>query len=239
MIWTYTVVDKFEQAHWVLPRSVLRPHLHSAIQITLVLEGELGFHTSGGNVFGSAGDAFVIPAGTLHQALTTLVDRGLGLNLYVPLANQTSVPTGQGTVTILRNAAIRPRHALIGLAREIAATKPAQDHRWQAFPLDVSVVPVPVGAAAVRCGMTREAFSRAFTHEFGISPKAFSLGMRLDRARCLLSQGWPMADAAAALSFADQSHLGRLFKAAYGTTPGRYKSTMWIGSKDRPQPECG
>ena len=46
--------------------------------------------------------------------------------------------------------------------------------------------------------------------------------MRLDRARRLLAQGVAPAEAAAATDFSDQSHLGRLFREAYGTTPARY-----------------
>ena len=45
---------------------------------------------------------------------------------------------------------------------------------------------------------------------------------RLDRARALIRHGAPLADAALACGFADQSHMTRQFKRAYGLSPGRF-----------------
>ncbi len=45
---------------------------------------------------------------------------------------------------------------------------------------------------------------------------------RLDFARSRLRGGTPLADLALAAGFADQAHFTRMFKSAYGMTPGRY-----------------
>jgi AraC-like DNA-binding protein len=47
---------------------------------------------------------------------------------------------------------------------------------------------------------------------------------RLERARQLIAAGGPLADAAAASGFADQSHLTRQFKQAYGVAPGTWRA---------------
>ena len=47
---------------------------------------------------------------------------------------------------------------------------------------------------------------------------------RLDRARRMLTQHISLADAAFACGFADQSHLTRQFRRAYGVTPGRWRA---------------
>jgi AraC-like DNA-binding protein len=41
----------------------------------------------------------------------------------------------------------------------------------------------------------------------------------------MLTQGEPPASVAPSLGFADQAHLTRRFKAAYGMTPGRYRES--------------
>ena len=59
--------------------------------------------------------------------------------------------------------------------------------------------------------------------ELGVAPHAFRMLTRLNRARRLLRAGQPVAAVAAETEFADQSHLTRLFRSAFGTTPGRYR----------------
>ena len=57
-------------------------------------------------------------------------------------------------------------------------------------------------------------------------PVAYRLAHRLLNARSLLKKGGTVADVAYSTSFADQSHLGRLFRRAYGATPGAYRSAF-------------
>jgi AraC-like DNA-binding protein len=63
---------------------------------------------------------------------------------------------------------------------------------------------------------------RAFTKEFGLPPHAYQLHMRVAKARKLLESGKPIADVAALLGFADQSHFTRHFRGLLGITPGAY-----------------
>lgn len=71
-------------------------------------------------------------------------------------------------------------------------------------------------------GLDRYVLARHFRACFGTSPYRYLMLRRLDRARRLIARGTPLAEAAVAAGFADQSHLTRRFKQAYGLTPARW-----------------
>ncbi len=73
-------------------------------------------------------------------------------------------------------------------------------------------------------GVDRFALARHFRASFGTSPYNYLVMRRLDRARAMLRSGSEIADAAAACGFADQSHLTRQFRKAFGVTPGRWRA---------------
>lgn len=79
-------------------------------------------------------------------------------------------------------------------------------------------------------GLDRFALSRQFRSFFGTSPHRYLIMRRLDRARHLIARGLALADIAAAVGFADQSHLTRHFKRSFGVTPGR-----WAEASRHPQ----
>jgi AraC family transcriptional regulator len=71
--------------------------------------------------------------------------------------------------------------------------------------------------------MSRFHFARLFRHSTGCSPMEYLLHTRLEQAKVLLRQGiTPISDIAAAIGFADQSHLTRHFRRAVGMTPLQY-----------------
>ncbi|KGF66337.1 AraC family transcriptional regulator [Pseudomonas lutea] len=72
-------------------------------------------------------------------------------------------------------------------------------------------------------GVDRFRLSRAFKAAFGMAPHAYLIQLRLTRARLLLARGELPVNVAAALGFADQSHLGRWFQRAYRVTPADYR----------------
>lgn len=63
---------------------------------------------------------------------------------------------------------------------------------------------------------------RSFRDQVGLTPGAYQIQLRVREARRLLRNGLPIAETAAALGFADQSHLTRHFQRIVGTSPGRY-----------------
>lgn len=72
-------------------------------------------------------------------------------------------------------------------------------------------------------GLGRFALARHFRACLGTSPYRYLVMRRLDRARELMSSGTSLAETAAASGFADQSHMARQFKRAYGMMPGRWR----------------
>jgi AraC-like DNA-binding protein len=93
----------------------------------------------------------------------------------------------------------------------------ALDHLAEHFADDVSLADL-----AALAGVSRFHLLRAFRRAVGLPPHLYQTQLRLRHARRLLLAGQPPARAAAAAGFADQSHLIRKFKAAYGVTPGQF-----------------
>jgi len=75
-------------------------------------------------------------------------------------------------------------------------------------------------------GLSRYEVARQFRACLGTSPHRYLVLRRLDRARALIRAGTGLADAAAACGFADQSHMSRQFKRAYGVSPGRWAALV-------------
>ncbi len=67
-------------------------------------------------------------------------------------------------------------------------------------------------------------FARVFRRATGLPPHAWLQQRRLEQARALLRQGCTPLNVAVQLGFADQSHLSRQFKQAYGVAPGEYRT---------------
>jgi AraC-like DNA-binding protein len=63
---------------------------------------------------------------------------------------------------------------------------------------------------------------REFHRVVGLPPHAYHVQLRIARAAQLLAMGLSLSRAAFEAGFADQSHLSRRFKAAYGITPLRF-----------------
>jgi AraC-like DNA-binding protein len=77
---------------------------------------------------------------------------------------------------------------------------------------------------AEAAAMSVRAFERAFVAEYGMSPQRYLRRLRLQSAsRRLVATREGLAEIAAGLGFADQSHFTREFRRLTGTTPGRYR----------------
>jgi AraC-like DNA-binding protein len=116
----------------------------------------------------------------------------------------------------LRYAAERPRPAGYALHRGIAQR--AAGYLEGNIAGDVSL-----SELAEAVGVSRFHLLRVFRQETGLPPHAWLMQRRLGLAKQRLNRGEPPAAVAAALGFADQSHVNRRFRGAFGVTPGRYQ----------------
>jgi AraC-like DNA-binding protein len=72
-------------------------------------------------------------------------------------------------------------------------------------------------------GLDRYSLARAFRRHFGTSPHRYLTMRRLDDVRTSLRTQATLASAACDAGFADQSHMTRQFKQAFGLSPGRWR----------------
>lgn len=75
-------------------------------------------------------------------------------------------------------------------------------------------------------GLDRFALARHFRAAFATSPHRFLLMRRLQQAKAMIAAGELIAEVAAATGFADQSHLTRHFKKAFGIAPGVWNTMV-------------
>lgn len=81
--------------------------------------------------------------------------------------------------------------------------------------------PVGLAGLAAEVGIDRSHLARAFRRRFGCTIGEYVRGLRVAHARLLLVETErPLAEVALAAGFADQSHMGRTFRALLGRTPG-------------------
>lgn len=189
-------------------RLALPPHVHDEDQLAFVISGCRHFILPNQCIFLSTGQALRIPAGVVHSS------RDIGLetvcvNMYVTPGYHNDPADNAALLNMMVNAT--PQHVL--------ALSPKMEHA-QSIPLiDTHST---VESFARRHHMTREAYSRRFRRDHGISPQGFQLLGRLNHAKHTLRQEKNLAETAFHAGFSDQSHMGRLFRRAFGTTPRNY-----------------
>jgi AraC-like DNA-binding protein len=73
-------------------------------------------------------------------------------------------------------------------------------------------------------GLDRFRFLKLFKRTIGMTPHAWLLRMRLEKAVALINanRNMPIIEIAHAVGFFDQSHFTRAFREAYGVTPARF-----------------
>ena len=87
-----------------------------------------------------------------------------------------------------------------------------------------------VEALATLAGMSRSAFAERFTHAFGHAPMAFVQRVRLQVGADLLrATDLSIAVIGASVGYRSRTYFERVFKAAHGAAPGRYRTRVRSG----------
>ncbi|ARM89292.1 AraC family transcriptional regulator protein [Rhizobium sp. CIAT894] len=87
---------------------------------------------------------------------------------------------------------------------------------------DDPLAAVSLADLARESGLSRFQVLRGFAKATGLTPHAYLVQARIHIARRLIAQGMPLAEAAFASGFADQSHMTRVFVRRYGLSPRLY-----------------
>jgi AraC-like DNA-binding protein len=132
-------------------------------------------------------------------------------DIAAAVANVLAVAAGLDEPTLPRNVPIKALQRV----RDKLAADPARSTR--------------VEELERIAGLDRWTLARDFRAAFGTSPRRFRTMRQLDHVRQSVMQGGSLAEAAFAAGFADQSHMSRMFKRAYGLTPLNWaKSHAWV-----------
>jgi AraC-like DNA-binding protein len=102
----------------------------------------------------------------------------------------------------------------------LAVTR-ARDTLQDRFSEDVSLTDL-----AHLTGLSPFHLVRVFKKHMGITPHAYLIQTRVERAKLHLNGARRIADIAADCGFSDQAHLTRSFKRQLGVTPGNYRKNI-------------
>lgn len=111
------------------------------------------------------------------------------------------------------------RHANTAVEREACAGMAQVRDRLA----DEALAAPSLGELARMAGLSKYQLLRRFQKVYGVTPHAWLLQQRAERARGLIQGGAALAAVAASCGFADQSHMTRIFTRQFGFTPGAWQ----------------
>ena len=183
-----------------------RPHFHAGDETAQILAGRARFRLRSTYRDLEAGETIVIPAGVVHRFEPLDEDGWAFCSEFVSssgLAEFRAIEISQ-TQNILRKRVIKQF-------------------------IDRQSLHTDVEAIAAACDISAGHLSRTFRIETGTSLHNFHVLIAIHKAKILLRNHLPVADAALDAGFYDQAHLTREFVRTLGMTPGTFRSA-WIAA---------
>ncbi|MDA7949472.1 MAG: helix-turn-helix transcriptional regulator [Hyphomicrobiaceae bacterium] len=236
-VWTYQRLTHpfgVEASDWFGVRSpYLSAHLHDEAQLSVVYSGLRRFRIGGEEFSIPAGRFIVIPAGVPHISVgmggikTRSRDVFLKANWFAQ-ERPCDVLLGEAPISLtqMRNAETDVLLDAFAGADVIRKALPLEPTLPAEIVEAVRDGDAPVAKITTEMRLSREGFIRKFAREMGMTPYAFRLAHKASRARAMLRRDCAPAAAAHDAGFSDQSHLGRIFRRTFGTTPAAY-ARVW------------
>jgi len=223
-------------------------HWHAGYAIGVVTRGAQRFRSEGAQWRVAAGDVITLHPGQLHDGEAATPGGWSSRMAYVPedvLDRELGGLEGQGFGACVRHApevaarflrwhelsqdtanAGPALQAFAELLRHLrgwlspSTPRPVASHR-----LELASAAGPVERLGTLQGSGRSRFTawRQTKAAYGLAPRPLATHLRLIAAKRMLAEGVPIASAAAACGFHDQSHFTRQFCAAYGMSPAQFR----------------
>lgn len=231
------------------PAHQVAPHEHEDGHFIVVLRGRYRSSARGAQDMLGPGDVLWNPPGTRHQDCFA-DDSGCFAALSLPAQQAADLALLDGGARRLQAAAQRFAQDLARqpVALDLGGLLQVEDHCRQLCALSQSrplpelretrepawlrrcmeqlvddcEQPLRLAELAAAAGVHPVSLSRAFRRHYGMSPGQLQRRALLNRAARRLREGQGIADVAAQLGFADQSHFTRHFRAEYRCTPAAW-----------------
>lgn len=222
-------------------------HFHEALSLGVVAAGRERITVGGETQVVGPGEVVVLAPGEVHahagvgdaawQYLAIYVSpdvvarrrRALGVDgpiapvieapeIYRQLVEAHAAASPARVVAVLDELLVRHR-----ISGRVAARPRVDVHAAGDYLRAHHAQKIAVGELAARFGLGPYQFVRAFRRAFGLTPTAFQIVERINRAQQLLADGATVARAGLEAGFYDQSHFVRFFRRFTGTTPIDYR----------------
>lgn len=173
-----------------------RPHFHAGDEVVRMLAGRARLWLPTGCRMVAAGDAITVPAGVIHRFEPADHHGWAFVSEFVPRPDMRSVADAGSTLGARARAMLVRR----------------------------SSMHTGVEGLAQACGVSAGHLARVFRRETGTGLHNFHVLLALHRAKALLRQHVPVAEAALDAGFYDQAHLNREFVRTFGMTPATFRA---------------